>query len=129
MSRWIWVIGMFLAICIAGGIGVGWYFAHNSPPNQQPVAIGGSADEGLSTSATTTSSLKGHASSVSSSPHVTPTNTVARRAAYPYPEPTPVGVPIQLVHAGSGSPFVGRAHLAPVRKRLSSHVNRIPHGY
>ena len=31
--------------CIAGGIGIGWYIAHNSTSHDAPTAIGGSADQ------------------------------------------------------------------------------------
>lgn len=79
-SRSIWLIGVLLLVLIAGSIGVGVYFTRNSPGHQQPTAIGGSADN-LATSAAVaaTSGAKGVAAS-SSSLHVSPTNTVARRA-------------------------------------------------
>ncbi|KJA20155.1 hypothetical protein HYPSUDRAFT_78460 [Hypholoma sublateritium FD-334 SS-4] len=75
-SRSIWLIGMLLLVLIAGSIGVGVYFTRNSPGHQQPTAIGGSADN-LATSTAVATSAGAKASS--SSLHVSPTNTVARR--------------------------------------------------
>lgn len=80
LSRWLSFTGVFLAICIAGGISVGWYFTHNNPSNQQPGVVGGSANEGISSSSSATSSSSAPSHRVSSSPHVSPTNTIARRA-------------------------------------------------
>ena len=72
------VVGLALLVLIAGGIGVGVYLTRNSPSHQQPTAIGGSADNlATSTTVVSTSGAKGAASS--SSLHVSPTNTVARR--------------------------------------------------
>jgi len=126
LSRWVWITGVFLVVCIAGGIGAGWYFTHNNPSNQQPEVFGGSADEGI-TSSSTSSSSSVPVRSGSSSPHVSPTNTVARRAGYPQPAPT--GIPFQILHlpqaqSGLGSP--GGPHLAP-SKRHSRHTNRTQH--
>jgi hypothetical protein len=73
------------------GIGLGWYVSHKSPPHQDPTAIGG-GDNQTQQAGTVTVNL--------SSPHVTPTNTIARRAAFPDPLPTPVpSVPIPVMHA------------------------------
>lgn len=80
LSRWVWVVGVFFLICIGGGIGLGWYFSHNSPSHQQPTAIGGSANEIPGTSQTTPSATGPGGSSVL---HVQPTFTVARRASEP----------------------------------------------
>ncbi|KZV94307.1 hypothetical protein EXIGLDRAFT_737188 [Exidia glandulosa HHB12029] len=44
LSKWVWCCSILLIICIAGGIGAGWYFTHNKPSGP-PVAIGGSANE------------------------------------------------------------------------------------
>ncbi|KAG0704266.1 hypothetical protein DFH29DRAFT_802250 [Suillus ampliporus] len=82
LSRWVWFVGVMLLICIAAGIGIGWYISHKSPSNTAPKAIGGSANETMSPTST-------HASvgaSSSTSLHVSPTNTVARRDEA---EPTP----------------------------------------
>ncbi|KIJ06074.1 hypothetical protein PAXINDRAFT_20714 [Paxillus involutus ATCC 200175] len=87
LSRWVWFIGVVLFICIGVGSGVGWYLSHKSPSNQQPTAVGGSANETTGPNSPTTAA-NGH--STSSSLHVTPTNTVARRAAMPDPTPAPV---------------------------------------
>ncbi|KAG2342149.1 hypothetical protein BDR05DRAFT_367058 [Suillus weaverae] len=82
LSRWVWFVGMMFLVLIAAGIGIGWYISHKSPSNTAPKAIGGSANETMSPTST-------HASvavSSSSSLHVSPTNTVARRNEA---EPTP----------------------------------------
>lgn len=80
LSRWVWFVGMVLLVLIAAGVGIGWYISHKSSSNTTPKAIGGSAEETMSPTST-------HASvAVSSSLHVSPTNTVARRNKA---EPTP----------------------------------------
>jgi len=128
MSRLVCVIGAILIICIAGGIGVGWYFTHNNPSHQQPEVFGGSADEGI-TSTTSSSALSSSSTAVHgilSSPHVSPTNTVARRAAVPDPAPTPI--PFQKLHsphAQSGLGPSGGIHLVPSKRHRQ--VNRTRH--
>jgi len=118
LSRWVWVIGIILLLCIGGGIGLGWYMTHNDPTNQAPDALGGSANEGVPT---TTSALSSGAALSSSSPHVSPTLTVARRAAYP--EPYPTGSAFHLVHAPYAHPHVGSFAVVPPN-RHSRHANR-----
>jgi len=132
LSRWVWITGVFLVVCIAGGIGVGWYFTHNNPSNQQPKAFGGSANEGFSSSVASSSSSSlssssSHVSGASSSPHVSPTNTVARRAAYP--EPVPTLIPFQMLHLPQVQSSLGSSggvHFAP-SKRHSRRANRTGH--
>ncbi|KAF9470958.1 hypothetical protein BDN70DRAFT_617338 [Pholiota conissans] len=93
-SRWVWIIGIILLICIAGGIGVGVYLTRNSPSHQQPTAIGGSADN-LATG-TSTSTVSGNGGkTTSSSLHVSPTLTVARREAVVTPRAA--AVPTQVL--------------------------------
>ncbi|KAH8104850.1 hypothetical protein BXZ70DRAFT_1005351 [Cristinia sonorae] len=75
MSRWVWIVGVILLLCIAGGIGLGWWIAHNDKSVNAPTAIGGSANE--KAQPTTTAAAPG----TSSAARVTPTHTVARRAA------------------------------------------------
>lgn len=82
LSRWVWFIGMVLLICIAAGVGIGWYISHKSTSNTAPKALGGSANETMGPSST----LASVTASTSSSLHVSPTNTVARRYEA---EPTP----------------------------------------
>ncbi|KAH7885234.1 hypothetical protein F5I97DRAFT_1830425 [Phlebopus sp. FC_14] len=81
LSRWVWFVGVILFICIAIACGVGWYISHNSPSHQPPTAVGGSAGETIGASSVAGST---------SSPHVSPTNTVARRAAMSDPVPTAI---------------------------------------
>lgn len=73
LSRWVFIIGIILLICAAGGIGLGLYVSHNSTTQDQPKAIGGSANEMNTGSGDGISSLQ-------SSIRVTPTYTVDRRA-------------------------------------------------
>jgi hypothetical protein len=68
-----------------GAIALGWYVSHNDPAHKAPVAVGGSEEEHSdpsSAAATKTGSL---GATGSSSPHVSPTKTVARRAAVAFP--------------------------------------------
>ncbi|RDB15212.1 hypothetical protein Hypma_004709 [Hypsizygus marmoreus] len=81
LSRWVWIIGVILLLCIGAAIGIGWYASHKAPDHQQPTAFGGSANE----AAVTTSSAGVKPSvlpngATSSIKHVSPTHTVARRA-------------------------------------------------
>lgn len=124
LSRLVWIIGMLLMTCVATGIGVGWYFSHKNPSNQQPAAIGGSANEKFSSSISAPSSTS-VTSVVSSSRHVSPTNTVARRAGYP--EPTPTHVAFQLLRLPQAElRSFDNAHFIP-SKRHSRHANRTWH--
>jgi len=78
LSRWVWVIGIVLLICTGAGIGLWYYISHTSVSNQAPTAVGGSAGETAGSSSSTTGGL-------SSSPHVTPTFTLAHRDTVPHP--------------------------------------------
>lgn len=98
LSRWVWIIGVLILACIGGGIAVGWFFTHNNTntTTSGPLAIGGSADDGtvpLSSSSLPSVSTQ----DLSSSPHVTPTNTVAKRTWHvEYARAT--GVPVPVTH-------------------------------
>lgn len=83
LAVWVWVVGVVLILAAAGGIGLGWYFSHNSPSHQQPTAFGGSADQSQSPSSSTVKSVGTGSAGVKTSLHVSPTNTVARRALEP----------------------------------------------
>lgn len=88
MAGWVWVVGIILFACAGLGIGLGLYISHKAPSNQDPTVIGGGDNHGtgLTTSQHVTNT---DTSTASSSPHVSPTNTVARRAAFADPLPTP----------------------------------------
>jgi hypothetical protein len=91
LSRWVWLIGLFLLIGGALGIGIWYYVAHNSNSNRPPTAVGGSADETAGPSSPTAG-----AQLSSSSPYVTPTFTLAGRDTLPSSTPTAlalIGVP------------------------------------
>lgn len=79
LSRWVWVVGMILLIIVAVAIGLWYYISHNSTSATVPKALGGSENE---TGGGESSSLPPGATS---SPHVTPTNTVKDRRALPTP--------------------------------------------
>ena len=101
LSRWVWVIGVFLLLIIAGGIGIGIFLSRNAPSHQQPTAIGGSADNLASSGPTTTTAKTVSGKTItSSSLHVSPTNTVARREdeIFPTPVPAPSVVPAVRRH-------------------------------
>jgi len=83
LSRWVGVIGLVLLVCAGTGIGIWYYLSHSSSSQEQPTAVGGSANETVGPSSPTAG---GHSSS--SSPHVTPTFTLARRDTEPTPTPT-----------------------------------------
>lgn len=91
-SRLVAFVGIIIFLSIAGAIGLRLYLTHNQSPNQLPTAVGGSADE---SSASITSSSSATVLKSSSSPRVTPTNTVARRA-----EPIPTGRRLSPRHWG-----------------------------
>jgi len=82
LSRWVWVIGMLLLIGVGAGIGLWYHISHSTPSHQQPTAVGGSADETDSQV-----SPKSGDQASSSSPYVTPTYTLARRASDATPAP------------------------------------------
>jgi len=90
MAGWVWVVGIILFVCAGLGIGLGLYISHKSPSNQDPTVIGGGDNH--STGLTPSQHVAGASTGIgtaSSSPHVSPTNTVARRAAFADPLPTP----------------------------------------
>jgi len=120
MAGWIWVIGLILLVCAGLGIGLGLYISHKAPSHQDPTAIGGGDNYGMGP--TTSAGVPDVGPTGSSSPHVSPTNTVARRAAFADPLPTPVpGAPIHVMGVSQlhwDKPEVPHAHH---RRR---HVNR-----
>ncbi|THH19094.1 hypothetical protein EW146_g2016 [Bondarzewia mesenterica] len=119
LSRWVWIIGFFLLVCIGLASGLGWYATHNKPAHQQPKVFGGSENETLTSAGTATGAVKGSVvtASSSSSPHVSPTNTVARREASP--DPIPTGSHMQLIHI----PHDLSSHHTVARHRRR-HLNR-----
>lgn len=94
LSRWVWIVGMLLAICAAAAIGLGIWISHKSASHQQPVVIGGSADNAATETVTDTSAVGKGTASVATSLHVSPTNTVARR----FIEPRYTSSPLRREH-------------------------------
>ncbi|KAG6831347.1 hypothetical protein H0H92_011262 [Tricholoma furcatifolium] len=91
LSRWVWVTGIVLLCIIGGVIGIAWHVSHNSPSNQAPTAIGGSANE-AATAATTSSTSGVSVVSGSTIMHVSPTNTINGRELEADVVPTPAAV-------------------------------------
>lgn len=81
LSRWVWITGIILLCLIGGGIGIGVYVSHqdDTSTSSAPDALGGSANEGVSITVVSTASADKPTSSGSTSPFVSPTNTVNKR--------------------------------------------------
>ncbi|KAI9443258.1 hypothetical protein H4582DRAFT_1923514 [Lactarius indigo] len=120
MSGWVWVIGLIIFACAGLGIGLGMYISHKSPSHQDPTALGGGGNHG--TGPTTSSVADTGTASHSLSRHVSPTNTVARRAAFADALPTPTpDAPINVAHVSLprwNTPDSPRAH------HQRQHLNR-----
>ncbi|EJD40492.1 hypothetical protein AURDEDRAFT_115860 [Auricularia subglabra TFB-10046 SS5] len=86
LSKWVWCCTILILVCIAGGIGAGWYFTHNKPSGP-PTAFGGSENE---------NSLSPKAPAATTP--VTPTTLPA--------------VPAVTAGAGAGAPVRRRRHRA-----------------
>ena len=81
-TRMVWVTAVILLLLIAGGIALGVFLRRNVPANQQPTALGGSANNSLVTS--TSSVVSGPATQASqTSLHVSPTFTLGKREPEP----------------------------------------------
>lgn len=90
LSRWVWIVGIVLLICAAGGIALGVYMSEQASAHYRPDAVGGSANEAaasLSATAAAAGKTAKGAIGTTSTHHVSPTNTVARRA--PHAQVTP----------------------------------------
>ncbi|KAF8574875.1 hypothetical protein K439DRAFT_1665296 [Ramaria rubella] len=113
LSTWVWIVGILFLIAIGGGIGVGWFFTHNKPASQ-PVAIGGSADEGFTSTSSriATASASTKATIVTAAP--VPTNTANNNNKRG--ESLQLTTQVPSLHAAA----------APAAHRRSL-TNRIPH--
>lgn len=100
MSRLVWIIGILLLIIIGGAIGFGVYVSHNATTNSTPKALGGSENQGASFHPTATSA---GAVAASTTQGVSPTNTVAKRWAEPWPAPSPEPMVIHAVHKNTSA--------------------------
>jgi hypothetical protein len=97
-TRMVWLTGIFIILLIAGGVVLGLFLSRKAPSNQQPVALGGSADS-LGTSTSGSSSVGGGTSKPAAQPsqtsfHVTPTFTLKNRE----PGPSPLAVRLAEMH-------------------------------
>lgn len=90
-TRAVWFTAILIIILIAGGVVLGLFLSRKAPANQQPVALGGSADS-LATSTSSSSVVGSTASKLAqhsqTSLHVTPTFTLNHRE----PNPSPLAV-------------------------------------
>lgn len=116
MSGWVWIVGLILLACVGLGIGLGLYISHKAPSHQDPTAFGGGDNHG--TGPTTSQQDTGTGSS-SSSRHVSPTNTVARRAAFADALPTPA-----LIHVMHAPLAHWNKPDAPRARHQRRHLNR-----
>ena len=83
-SRMVWLTGIFIILLIAGGVVLGLFLSRKAPSDQQPVALGGSADAtsvsgGAASSVGGATSKSAAQSSHQTSFHVTPTFTLKNR--------------------------------------------------
>ncbi|KAI0317518.1 hypothetical protein OF83DRAFT_1121090 [Amylostereum chailletii] len=109
LSRWVWIVGVLLLACIGLSIGVGVYASKKNPSTHKgPKAIGGSAEHSMDPSAATADS--GEAGGTTT-PHVTPTHTVARRDFSPV---YPTGAAVHVLH-------IPHTHKS---RRRQNHLNR-----
>jgi len=123
LSRWVWIIGICLLIAIAGSIGLGLYISSQNKSHSAPEAIGGSANEKPeSVSASiSTSDVRGSIGASSSSLHVSPTHTVARRDDIL--EVVPTGLPpVSHPPASFSDPHAVR--VVPPSRHRRVHHNR-----
>jgi hypothetical protein len=99
-TRMVWLTGIFIIILIAGGVVLGLFLSRKAPSNQQPVALGGSADA-VSTSASSSSVSASNSAAPSSqtSLHVTPTFTLKNRE----PDPSPLAARLAEIHAADAA--------------------------
>ncbi|CCL98414.1 uncharacterized protein FIBRA_00411 [Fibroporia radiculosa] len=116
-SRWVWVIGIFLLLIIIAAIGFGVYKSqHDSNSDSSVVtAIGGSADEGV----TTSSAVAGASTYL----HVSPTLTLKDRGILDDVVPTLVSLPPVPIHVPPESGDIAHIARHSVRHRRSL-VNR-----
>lgn len=112
MSRWVWLV----AVVILAGIALfaAFEITHKSSTTQ-PTAVGGKANETASAASTTAP-----AAVQSTSLHVSPTYTVARRAVEP--QPTPLGA-LSAPYPLSGPRLSGLAQVK-VPRRTKKHRHR-----
>ncbi|PCH39759.1 hypothetical protein WOLCODRAFT_136489 [Wolfiporia cocos MD-104 SS10] len=120
-ARWVWLVGMTLLLIIVLACAFGVYKSHkdsNSSAADTPVtALGGSADEGFSSSA--------GSDGTSTYLHVSPTNTVARRdALYGMAMPSAIPVSGPALSDASTGPHLVRTFSSLNRRQRRSPVNR-----
>lgn len=121
---------ILLIQCIAGGIGIGVYISHKNTSHDGPTALGGSAGEKLETASSAAVSASGDAVASTTSLHVSPTHTVARRDAFiPGAVATPSSVPRAFLPLGlkNTSHMVRHDHAKRSlrHKREDGYLNRI----
>ncbi|KAA1469791.1 hypothetical protein DENSPDRAFT_796680 [Dentipellis sp. KUC8613] len=130
LSRWVWVITFLILACIGLAIGLGWYASHTHPsdPHAVPKAFGGVANEHATE--TESSSVAGAVVAGSTSLHVSPTHTVARRDFLP--DPAPTGASHDVVYIPQAQSGVGSVHAVPANavsrhRKRNVNLNRTSH--
>ena len=92
-TRAVWFTAILIIVLIAGGIVLGLFLSRKAPANQQPEALGGSADSlATSASSSSVSTASTAAQPSKTSLHVTPTYTLNHR------EPEPSALAIRLAY-------------------------------
>ncbi|EEB88416.1 hypothetical protein MPER_13762, partial [Moniliophthora perniciosa FA553] len=89
----------------AGAVALGWYVSHNDTSQNQPGTLGGNV--GATAGPAAPSKPSGTSSG---SLHVSPTNTVARRAPEPVPTPAPKRRDIEFGSHASRKRHSNRRH-------------------
>ncbi|KAI0084779.1 hypothetical protein BDY19DRAFT_909533 [Irpex rosettiformis] len=126
LSRWVWIIGLALLIVIIAAIALGVYVSSKNQTHNAPTAFGGSANEGLSTGTDTVhaSVTNGGAIEHSSSRHVSPTATVARRGDDNMPEVTALPPSPVLIHERSSFEDTNVVRAIPPSRHRRAYHNR-----
>ncbi|KAF9511815.1 hypothetical protein BS47DRAFT_1132146 [Hydnum rufescens UP504] len=104
MSLSVWIIGIIVLLAIGGGIALGIKANNNKPGHQDPIAIGGGADQSMDSPTTTPVLAAPHSKHNPSTPQPNPPTLGARAAP-------------ELVMKRTDAPTVPRPTLHALHKR------------
>ncbi|KAG8969987.1 hypothetical protein FRC03_012440 [Tulasnella sp. 419] len=93
LSRWVWVVGLFLLLCIVGGSVAIWWFTRGDPDHQVPVSITGGESQAATYSSTEAAKETPKATKVDR-PLITGTATFGTKLPADKRHPTPVAAAI-----------------------------------